>query len=363
MTIFNIFLLIPLANFFITLYNLFTAPALSKNKINGNSAKVSILIPARNEERNIENCLRHVTAQSYSNIEIIVLDDFSKDSTLAKSLQMSETDNRIMVVEGEELPRGWTGKNWACMQLAKKASGDYLLFIDADVTLGKEAVESSIFEMNNLKTDMLSVFPKQIMNSIGEKLTVAILNWLMISFLPLKKVYSSKNSFYAAANGQFMMWKRNVYFETGGHESVKDKIVEDIELSRMLKTKGYKIATLLCDDLVTCRMYSSFSESLAGFTKNYFPSSGLSEWKFISILILIVFSYLYPLILMFDSVLFMSIVGVIILNRAIISMISHQSLIMNTILFPFQLLTMLYIGLRSVAAIKYGNVYWKGRNL
>lgn len=356
-------LIIPLTNLFIIVYNLFTAPRLSKNKFKLFASKVSILIPARNEEYNIENCLKHVADQSYKNLEIIVLDDFSNDKTFSKAIKMSVNDERIKVIKGKKLPDGWMGKNWACMQLSRNSSGDYLIFVDADVTLEKDAIESTIFKMDNLKTDMLSVFPKQVMVTFGEKVTVAFLNWLLLSFLPLIKVYSSKRDFYTAANGQFMLWKRKVYFETGGHESVKNKVVEDIELSRLLKKNGYKIITLLGDDLVSCRMYRGFKEALSGFIKNFFPASRITSLRFISILFVLVFAYIFPLIYMFDNILYISIGGIITLQVVLVSLLSRQNVLFNTLLFPLLLLVMFYIGLRSVYAVKSGNVFWKDRKL
>ncbi|MEO8209942.1 MAG: glycosyltransferase family 2 protein, partial [bacterium] len=290
-------------------------------------------------------------------------DDLSKDSTFNKAECLSYEDNRIKVIKGKELPDDWLGKNWACKQLSEIASGDYLLFIDADVSLENNAIESALFEIENTDSDMLSVFPDQIMKTFGEKITVPIINWLMISFLPVVNVRKSSDKFYAAANGQFMLWRKEVYFQSGGHEIVKDKIVEDIELARLLKIIKYKINLLLPGKLVSCRMYNSFNEGVNGFTKNFFPASGIKGWQFILILLVIAFVYLFPLIAVFNNTFYLSTIFLIILQRLLVSILSNQNIFVNIVFYPLQMITMFYIGIKSIIAINGSGVYWKDRKL
>ena len=155
------------------------------------------------------------------------------------------------MIKGISAPSGWKGKSWACMHLSHNCNGSYLLFIDADVRLSASAMGSALSEAVNSKTDLLSVFPEQVMKSFGEKITVQILNWLMLSFLPVKKVFSSANPKFAAANGQFMFFKRSSYLKSGGHALVSDKIVEDIEFARILKKNNYKVKLMLSKNIVS----------------------------------------------------------------------------------------------------------------
>lgn len=351
------------AGIFTALYNLFYAPVIRPLNFTGQNQCVSVLIPVRNESLNIEHCLHSVTGQNYQNIEIIVLDDMSEDDTYSKAFEYSKKDNRIKVIKGKSAPSGWKGKSWACMQLSHNCNGSYLLFIDADVCLSASAVGSALSEAENSNTDLLSVFPEQVMKSFGEKITVQILNWLMISFLPVKKVFSSPNPKFAAANGQFMFFKRSAYLKSGGHALVSDKIVEDIEFSRILKKNNYKVKLMLSKNIVSCRMYLSLNESINGFTKNYFPGSSMHPVFFILTLLITAFAYLSPLALVFFNHIYIYLILIILIQNIIVSYLSTQNIVLNLILFPFQIIMMVYIGFRSLILLNSGKVYWKNRKL
>lgn len=344
-------------------YNLFTAPVITPVNYSGQKYLVSVLIPVRNESLNIEQCLKCVTEQNYKNIEIIVLDDLSEDDTFDKALKYSATDSRIKVFRGTPAPEGWKGKSWACIQLSRLSEGSYLLFIDADVRISVSAVGSALSESVNSNADLLSVFPEQVMISFGEKITVQILNWLMLSFLPVKKVYSSVNTKFAAANGQFMFFKRASYLQSGGHELVSDKIVEDIELSRIFKMKNLKVKLMLSKNIVNCRMYNSLIESINGFTKNYFPGSSMPPAFFILTLLITSFVYLSPIVLVFFNHVYVYLILIIIIQNIIVSFLSTQNIILNLFLFPFQIIMMVFIGFRSLILLNTGKVYWKNRKL
>ncbi|MEO8664924.1 MAG: glycosyltransferase family 2 protein [Ignavibacteria bacterium] len=355
--------ILPLINLMISVYNLFTAPRLAAGAPEDQDPLVSILIPARNEEDNIGDCLKLLMMQSYSNIEIFVLDDNSNDSTFESAMKAAEEDKRINIIKGKELPDNWLGKTWACKQLSENASGEYLLFIDADVRLMENAVGSTLTAMDKYNTDMLSVFPKQITKTFGEKLIVPVLYWFFISFLPVRKVYTSKRDRYSAANGQFMLWKRDAYFNSGGHESVRDKIVEDLELGKFLKTKGYKTIILIGYKLVECRMYKGFKEAIAGFNKNAYAASELPGWQHISYITILTLSYLLPLILVFQKSIYLYLIAVILIQRVIVSLIGNQNILMNVILYPAHMIMFFYIGMKSYISFRRGELYWKERKV
>lgn len=346
-----------------SIINLFTAPFLKKNVVKDSSELVSVLIPARNEERYIEKCIRNVMMQTYSNLEIVIYDDSSTDGTNSIVIKTSKEDKRVKIINGESLPDGWRGKNFACWNLSKHAEGNYFLFIDADVTMEKDAVGSALYEIQNKNADILSVFPKQIILSFGEKAVVPFLNWLLISFIPVKFISSPKYKSLAGANGQFILWKKETYEKSGGHSAVKNEIVEDIEIAKYLKKNGYNTFLLLSNDLVFCRMYNSFKEAVSGFSKNIYPASASSPLLFIFNILFIVLSNLLPLILMFYNEYYIGLILIIILQRVIVSIVSSQNIFMNILLYPLQMLMLLYISIRSVVHSRSGRSVWKGRTL
>ena len=238
MIIFLLIFISVLISTIVVVYNYFTAPILKDNSEKLDQADlVSVLIPARNEENNIANCLNNILQQDYENFEIFVLDDQSTDRTKEIVKSFSQKHSCVFYVDGEPLPPNWTGKNWACHQLSKKAKGKYLLFVDADVELAKNALSSALKILFAKQVKMLSVFPTQKIKTLGEWLIVPLMNWLLLSFLPLKQVYASANISLIAANGQFMLWERETYFDIGGHKQVANAVVEDMELARKTKVK------------------------------------------------------------------------------------------------------------------------------
>ncbi len=348
----------------VSLYNFFKAPILkqSRFKIKSNSF-ISVLIPARNEENNITGCVTSLLKQDYENYEIIILDDNSQDMTLKIAESFSLIDPRVKSIEGLPLPANWTGKNWACHQLAEHASGNLLLFIDADVRLSFNTLTdvATVYEDKSVK--MISVFPTQQIKTLGEALIVPLMNWILLSFLPLDQVYNSQNNSLLAANGQFIFIDRSTYLKIGGHRSVSSSIVEDMEFARLVKSQGYKILTLLGGESVYCRMYSNFHSSVKGFEKNLFPAFNTSVILFFILIFIILISFSGPFILVFSERYYFSLILIIVVERILVSSVSNQNVLINVLLHPIQIILVLYIGIRSVLKFKRKNISWKGRNL
>lgn len=349
----------------VALYNLVTRPVLEFRRRTSMHSKplVSVLIPARNEAHNIERVLYTVTQQTYRNIEIIVLDDHSEDRTREIANSIAHVEPRLRVTGGKQLPGGWTGKNWACHQLSREAKGEILLFIDADVQLAPEAISSAVVQMSGHRLSMLSVFPTQIMQSFGERLVVPLMNWLLLSFLPLRLVADSPNPKFVAANGQFILMQRDIYHSIGGHDAVKDKVVEDMEIARTLKRNGNRIMTLLGGDLVSCKMYNGAKDAATGFTKNFYAGFDIPKSLFMLMLFGLLIVYLGPFIALIENVLFVYPILFIVLNRLFISIASQQSPLYNIILHPVHMLIMTIIGIRSVETFAQGQILWKGRRI
>ncbi|MFN4151971.1 MAG: glycosyltransferase, partial [Candidatus Sericytochromatia bacterium] len=251
---------------FVVTINFFT-PRITNNKISHNDL-VSILIPARNEEKNISNLLNSIINQDYSNYEIIVLDDHSEDNTYKIVEAYCYKDSRFKIIKGKDLPEKWKGKNWACHQLSKESKGDYLLYLDADTQIKSGLINSCLNQMKENNFDLLSIFPKQITISIAEKLTVPIINYILLSLLPLILVEKLKLTSLSAANGQFMLFKSSSYKLNNWHEAVKESIVDDIDIMKAVKSSKLKGSVKLSNALVECRMYDNFDSVKEGMSKN-----------------------------------------------------------------------------------------------
>jgi len=363
MILFLLILIPVLISTLVVVYNFLTAPVVKKSPARiDESELVSVLIPARNEERNIGSCLNFMLAQDYKNLEILVLDDQSTDCTKVIVNSFSEKHKNIFCFDGEPLPQEWRGKNWACYKLSQKATGKYLLFVDADVELAADAISSALKIMLDKKTKMLSVFPTQRIKSFGEWMIVPLMNWLLLSFLPLRQVYASKNKSFIAANGQFMFWERDAYFSIGGHMQVSNAVVEDMELARKAK-KQNKIITLLGGNVIFCRMYSNFWGAFKGFSKNFYPGFNLNPILFIGFVLVLFFLFAASSFFALTDSNYLIIVMLIVLSRILISQISHQNLFLNVFLHPLQMIFMLIIGINSVLSTKLGYISWKERKL
>ena len=186
-------------------YNYFNAPVLVSNTFK-DSDLLSILIPARNEEGNIGALMDSILQQQQVKYEVIVLDDHSTDRTGAIVKDYASRHPEIKLLQGQLLPEGWTGKNFACYQLAQEATGKYLLFIDADVILEDSLVSTAVGHLKNKSLTLLSLFCQQQTTTFGEKITVPLMNYLLLTLLPLKLIESHADPIFSAACGQFMLF-------------------------------------------------------------------------------------------------------------------------------------------------------------
>jgi chlorobactene glucosyltransferase len=343
----------------VALFNLATLPWMP-SKPRQHDDKVSVLIPARNEEKCLPDLCNNLKNLAHENLEIILLDDESTDKTYERARAHAKGFSSFSVLKGKPLPPGWLGKNWACHQLSQAALGDYFLFIDADVELHPDAINSGLQEVKSKNLALLSCFPDQIMKSTGEKLVVPIMHYILLSLLPLRMVYWSNFSSLSAANGQFMLFQRKYYWKW--HEKVKDKIVEDICIMRAIKQTSLKGEVLLGNRMVKCRMYHSFQDALNGFSKNIlagFNNHFFSMWVFFFITYFgyILFA-LYP-----DGRLIALAIAAIVLLRVMISLVSRQAVWRNLFMHVAQMPLMVYIGTLSCIKKQRKKNTWKGRKI
>lgn len=236
---------------------------------------LSILVPARNEEQCIEACIRSLVAQTYQRLEVIVLDDNSSDTTgsivqgIVDELAPTQA-GRLRLLQGASLPEGWIGKNYACHQLSQHAIGDYFFFTDADTVHASGAARAVIACMQQLEVKLLTAQPEFELGSLGECLVVPLLNFTIMTLLPVALVRLRPEASVATGNGQLLCFQRSAYEKIGGHAAVKGNILEDVLLARAVKKVGDRMAFVDAMDVVRCRMYRSFSEVWSGFSKNLF---------------------------------------------------------------------------------------------
>jgi glycosyltransferase involved in cell wall biosynthesis len=330
-----------------------------KKDKNDSTPKISILIPARNEEKNISDLLKDLHKIKEKNIEIIVYDDESTDNTANIVLYFANKDDRISLLSSNGLPSNWLGKNYACYQLAQKAKGDYLLFLDADIRIDGELIFDAVsyMKLHNLK--LLTIFPIQHTETFGEKISVPVMNYILLTLLPLIFVRVSPFSAHSAANGQFMLFEAQKYRELSPHLNFRNSPVEDIAIARFYKKNKQKIACITGDERVKCRMYNSYSDAKQGFVKNVLMFFGNSP--LLAILFWAHSSFGFIPVLMTSTNLLMLYILLMISIIIIYSLISKQNFLVNLLLYPFQMFFLITTILNALIWRKGKKVVWKER--
>lgn len=352
--------------FFVALFNFFTAPRIARTLPLKSTPKVSVLIPARNEAKNIGRCLTGLQRQNYPDFEIIVLNDHSTDETAEIVQFYAKSDRRIKRMHGEKLPDGWFGKNWACHQLSKAASGDILIFTDADNHHAPFAVRNSVAWMQKLNLGLLSAFPQQKTVTLVEKLVVPVMDLFVYGTLPLWATYFARHYSLSAANGQWLAFTRESYDTLNGHQAVKNELVEDTELSRLAKRMGIKTLTAAGTNAVFCRMYHNADEVWNGFSKNFYGLTGYNNAAFFSVITSMVLAFILPYVLwIFPAVreLFLLLIAMNIAIRTLISLKYKHPFWVSVLLHPVAMGYALVIGLNSFYHIRKGTIQWKGREI
>jgi chlorobactene glucosyltransferase len=235
----------------------------------GGGPLISVIVPARNEARNIERCVSALLAQTYRNFEVIVLDDRSTDDTGAILARLAASQPRLRVVLGEPLPAGWAGKPHALSQGVAAARGEWLCFVDADTFVRPEALAATYATAQVYQADMFSMLTGQTLGTFWEKVVMpVVLSGLAFGFPP-ERVNDPKRP-EAVANGQYILIKRKVYEAVGGHSALRASLVEDKALAETVKRAGYRLVLADGQALAETRMYTSLPELWEGWTKNMF---------------------------------------------------------------------------------------------
>lgn len=239
--------------------------------------KVSILLPVLNEASRVAPTLQSILSQqNLQNLEFIIRDDGSDDGTVALIQHMTKHSTfEVKLIEKDiDTPDGWISKSWSCQKMAEESSGSVLVFIDADVTFAPDAISRAVRTLRELNLSLISPYPKQIALTWSERLIQPLLQWSWLTFLPLGIAKKSSNPALAAANGQFLVVDREMYFQSGGHAATPADVFDDIALLRAIKTAGGKGVVIDGTDMASTRMYRNSLELTNGYAKSLWSAFG-----------------------------------------------------------------------------------------
>lgn len=256
--------------------------------------RLTVVIPARDEARNIADCVAAVRASDHPAVDVLVFDDGSLDDTVSLAERAG-----ARVVRGEgELPAGWKGKPWALQRAVENVDADWILFLDADVRLVPEAA-SRIHSYAILeRLDLLSGLGRLTMDSFWERVIQPSVGGLILGGNSMAVVNDPGHPEKAIANGQMILVRRAAYATLGGHAVVKDDILDDIGMARAFTAAGFKVRCLFMRDLFSCRMYTGLSELWLGWTKNLFAGMHYKMSAVVALVLLLLVDFLLPYVLL-----------------------------------------------------------------
>jgi chlorobactene glucosyltransferase len=352
--------------FVVALWNLVAAARLERAPDPPSFPRVSLLIPARNEADNLRRTLPTLLATDHPSLEILVLDDGSEDDTAAvvEALADDEAEGRLRLLRGRPLPAGWLGKCWACHQLAEEAAGEWLIFVDADVSVAPGAVRRTLGAAAAAGAEVVTALPRQRLPGWAEAAVVPLVAQLsVLALLPLALVPRLRAPSLAMGNGQWLAFTRAAYDRCGGHEAVRATIVEDVALARRAKASGSRLLPLLAPHAITVGMYRGLREVREGFGKNLYALCGGRPASLGAALVVFLLVAVYPwagVLLGAPGALpsFLLLVGVRVCGWAAVR---HGPA--SVFLHPLGSLVTAFIAVDSFRRSRRGDVVWKGRRL
>lgn len=234
----------------------------------GDPHSVSALVPARNEAEAIDGLLDHLLASRGVDLEVVVLDDDSRDGTAARVAARAAADPRVRLLSGRPLPAGWCGKQHACAQLAAAARHETLAFVDADVRLAPDALARGAAFLDAAAADLVSGFPRQITGQAADRLLLPLIHFILLGFLPLGRARAQPSPALAAGCGQWFITRRAAYERAGGHAAIRRSLHDGVMLPRAYRRAGLRTDIFDATDVASCRMYDTSRATLAGLAKN-----------------------------------------------------------------------------------------------
>lgn len=343
----------------VSVFNLLSKPYLPRRNLLQDGPTVSVLIPARNEADRIGNLLEDLAGSHYTPCEILVYDDQSEDDTAERVAAFAQRYPAVRLIRGGALPQGWLGKNHACDCLAAQAQGELWMFLDADVRAGRDLIGGAITYLLHHRLVLLSLFPTQHMPTFGTRLVVPLMNWILLSLLPLEAVRRCPHPSLAAANGQFMLVHADAYRRILPHQRLRYDPVEDIATIRLFKTLGQRTAVLLGGKEISCRMYTGFRQAMAGFSKNVFRFFGGSRTLAFLFAATTTATPIYLFFMEMRGAAWTSVAAILLL-RISVSLASGQSAVCNLLLAPLQQAVFWMLLFRALCRKR---LTWKGRSI
>ncbi len=335
--------------------------------------KVSVLIPARDEEINIAKCINSLLEQDYPNFEVVVLDDNSTDETGFILKGLANKNPQLRVIQGAPLPQGWLGKHWACHQLAESTMSDLILFTDADTIHKPGMLRQAVGALEKERADLITAFPKEEVVTLGEQLIVPIMGWGIHSFLPIRFAQWLHWSGLSVTIGQFMLFQRSAFDAVGGYEAVKQNIIDDVALGRLIIDHGFAWRLLDGTQYITCRMYHNFSETIEGFSKNVFSFFDCRVLPFVIAWIIVGFMFIDPLLAVFSvsgqaslTHFPLKIAIIAFIESILLWLIAYRRFRFPTylvLLYPVSLGLFILVAMRSLVLTLTGHTTWKGREV
>jgi len=353
------------------LINLFTLKRINNFPDIKEYPKVSILVPARNEEDLIEKCLISLLNQNYPSFEVIVLNDNSTDRTGMILESIKKKYENLIIINGKEKPKEWVGKNWACHQLTQKAEGELYLFTDADTYHKEKTLVNAVNCFMYKELDLLTVIPKQIVKTWSEQFIIPIMHWSILCFLPIKLSEKLKTRKLQMTIGQYMLFRGSSYQKMGGHEAIKTEIIDDMPLGRLTKSLGYKWGIADGSDYIECRMYKNFKELYNGFSRTLFCVFNYNIPLFLWVWFFLALVAIQPIVIIFLFLLNIEIPRLILIYSILTLVVSYLLWAISIIrfkypkylilIYPISMIMILIIAIRSMYQTLTGKIKWKGR--
>jgi len=352
-------MIFALLNLFLLLFvitNALTMPKLSHQSSSLRS--IAVHVPMRNEAVNVAELIALLKSQSYSGAyHFYILDDNSTDQTYSLLEKAIDGDKRFTLIAGGEPPSGWIGKTWALQQLFESSEEEIVITLDADVRISSTALSQAVSTLDTYRLDYLSIYPRQMATTFGQRMIQPLLQWSWLSTLILRITIRSTNPAFAVANGQFFVVRRSVL---SGYQGVSNQVLDDMELARVLLRNGHKGGVVNGGDIARCQMYSSFAELRAGYAKSLWKAFGSIGGTIFAITFIFASGIVPIILILMGSVWGWIAFELIVLSRVISASLSNGR-ILDSLLHPISSILLVYLIIYSWSVRK--SVQWKGRTL
>lgn len=354
-------LIVALALLAIALWNVVAWPSVAGDAPPV-AAAAAVLIPARDEERNLPDCLEAAIAQDSTVGEILVYDDHSTDATARIVREFAARDRRVRLVTSRTLPQGWCGKTFGCATLAAESTMPWLVFLDADARLQPGAVRRMLGEALGRGVSLLSPWPRLVAVSAGERALMPLLDVVVFTLFPAPLSLRRPDPSLGLVHGACILAERRAYDRVGGHGAVRSEIFEDQRLARLWRDRGERGLCLGGRDVVSVRMYRSVGELWRGFQKNFYPAfrHAANFWAFLILHGVVLVAPFILLAIAPQPLVIAAALAIVAMRSALAVRFGHG--IWSVVLHPFAGLFVLAIGISSWWRCRSGRgVEWKGR--